>query len=113
MSQKVSYRLLAVLAVFAILLAGCSGGGNKLIGKWEYKEPTSGMTVNLEVTKDKLTFSSLGQSLMEVGYTYVDKDTIKVKDPDTGEEQETGYTLNGDTLTIDFGGTQINFTKVK
>ena len=114
MSQKVSYRLLAVLAVFAILLAGCGGGSaNKLIGKWEYKEPTLGMTITLEFTKDKLSISVPGEDAQVTSYTYVDKDTVKVKNPDTGTEEEASYSINGDVLTFDFSGTKIDFTKVK
>lgn len=114
MSHKVTYRLLTLLAVFAILLTGCGGGSNnKLLGKWEYKEPTTGMTISMEFTKDTINISAAGVTAQETSYTYVDSDTIKVKDPDSGTEEEVTYAINGDVLTFDFGGEKVDFTKVK
>jgi hypothetical protein len=113
MSPKITYRVLTVMAVFAILLTSCGGGStNKLIGKWEYKEPTSGMSIVMEFTKDNINMTAAGQS-QDIAYTYVDSDTIKVNDPDGGTEEEVSYTLDGDTLTMDFGGEKVEFTKVK
>ncbi len=114
MSQKVTYRIVTVLAIFAILLAGCSGGNtNKLIGKWEYKEPTSGVTAQIEFTKDKITITAAGNTLLETPYTYVDSKTIKVTDPTTKEVVESSYSINGDKLTFSFMGQSLDLTKVK
>jgi hypothetical protein len=116
MSHKRTYRFMAVIAVLAILLASCGGGSSgadKLIGNWEYKEPTSGMSIILTITKDKLSFSVAGLGDEAVDYTYVDEDTLKVKSADGAEEEEVSYTLKGDVLTLDMEGEMVEFTKVK
>lgn len=113
MSRKVTNRLITTLAIFAILLTACGGSSNKLIGEWEYVEPTSGMTITVEFTKDTISFSALGMDPIEATYTLIDDNTIKVLDPDSGDEEETTYKVDGDKLTIDFGGETVEFTKTK
>jgi len=117
MLQKVTYRVLAALAYLSILLTGCDGGssrGNKLIGKWEHTEPASGITVLLEITKNELSYSSVGVKPAKTSYTYVDDETIKVRNPDTGADILTSYSIDGDKLTIAFGGQdKVEFTRVK
>jgi uncharacterized alpha/beta hydrolase family protein len=109
--------MLALISVFSLLLTGCNGSdssNNRLIGKWEHKEPVSGITVTVEFTKDKLSFSAEGVASAATTYKYVDEDTIMVRSPDTGADVETSYAINGDTLTITFSGeTQVEFTRVK
>lgn len=109
--------MLALISIFSLLLTGCNNSdssNNKLIGKWEHKEPVSEITVTVEFTKDKLSFSAEGVATAATTYQYIDKDTIMVKNPDTGADVETSYAINGDTLTIAFSGeTQVEFTRVK
>ena len=67
--------LLVGLMVSSLLLSACSNGGgddkdNPLIGKWAHTEPTQGVTVTVEFTKDKLGFTAkrtmaLAQGLYE------------------------------------------------
>ena len=116
MLQKVSYRMLAYFAIISILLTGCGGSnkGNKLVGKWEHREPSSGITVMLEFTKNKLSFSAAGVDPAETSYIYVDEDTIKVRNPDTGADVETSYSIDGDRLMIAFSGEdKVEFSRVK
>ena len=114
MSNKATYRFVTVLAIFAILLTSCGGGNtNKLIGKWEYKEPTTGMTVQVEFTKDKITITAAGNTLLETPYTYVDSKTIKVTDPTSNQVVESSYSISGDKLTFSFMGQNLDLTKVK
>jgi hypothetical protein len=116
MEKKVTYRVLSTLAIFTLLLSACGGGdsSNKLIGKWEHKEPSTGIIVMLEFTKNKLSFSAEGVDPAQTSYTYVDEDTIKVRNPDTGVDVETSYTIDNDRLRIDFGTEgMVEFTRVK
>ena len=114
MSQKVSYRIFAVLTIFAILLISCSGGSsNKLIGTWEYKEPTSGLTIQATFTKDKVTITGGGTTMLDSAYTYVDSKTIKFVDPTTKQEQSVNYSISGSELTISFAGQSLKMIKVK
>ena len=117
MLQKVTYRVLAALAYLSILLTGCddsSSRDNKLIGKWEHTEPASGITVQLEISKNELSYSSAGVKPAKTSYTYIDEDTIKVRNPDTGADIITSYSISGDKLTIAFGGLdKVEFTRVK
>ena len=116
MGQKVSPLALAFFIIIIIMLSGCGGGNsnNKLIGKWEHKEPESGITVILEFTSSQLSFSSAGVDPAKASYTYVDDDTIKVRNPDTGVDVETSYSIDGDKLTIAFSGeAKVEFTRVK
>jgi len=114
MGPKVSYRTLACVVIISILLTGCGGSNNKLIGKWEHKEPASGITVILEFTSSKLSFSAEGVEPAETSYTYVDEETIMVRNPDSGAYAETSYSIDGDKLTIAFSGEdQVEFYRVK
>ena len=115
MERKVTHGIWISLVIFFLLPSACgSSGNNKLIGKWEHKEPTSGVTVILEFAKDKLSFSAEGVTPAGTSYTYVDEDTIKVRNPDTGLEVETSYAVRGDKLTIAFiGEDKVEYTRVK
>jgi hypothetical protein len=115
--QKLSYRTFAFFVIISITLTACGRGNNnnnKLIGKWEHIEPTSGITVMLEFTRNKLSFSAAGVAPAETSYTFVDEATIKVRNPDTGVDVETSYSIDGDKLTIAFSGEDnVEFTRVK
>jgi hypothetical protein len=116
MVQKVSYRALAYLIIISIFLSGCGGGNrnNKLVGKWEHKESDSGITVILEFTSNQLSFSAEGVNPAKASYTYIDGNTIKVRNPDTGVDVETSYSIDGDKLSIAFSGEgKVEFTRVK
>jgi hypothetical protein len=116
MVQKVSYRALAYFVTIIIMLSGCGGGNsnNKLIGKWEHKEPESGITVILEFSGSQLSFSAIGVDPAKASYTYIDQNTIKIRNPDTGGDVETSYSIDGDKLTIAFSGeAKVEFTRVK
>jgi hypothetical protein len=116
MVQKVSYRAWVYMVIISILLFGCDAGNsnNKLVGKWEHKEPESGITVILEFTSSQLSFSAAGVDPAKASYTYIDEDTIKVRNPDTGVDVETSYSINGDKLAIAFSGEdKVEFTRVK
>jgi hypothetical protein len=114
---KVTFRVSALLTLFSLLFSACGRGGssnNHLIGKWEHKEPASGITVILEFTNNKLSFSAEGVNPAETSYLYVDEDTIKVRNPDTGADVETSYSIDGDKLTIAFSGeAKVEFIRVK
>jgi hypothetical protein len=113
---KKTFRVLALLTIFPLLFSACGRGGssNKLIGKWEHTEPTSGITVILEFTSNKLSFSAAGVDPAETSYTYVDEDTIKVRNPDSGADVETSYSIDGDKLTITFSGEdKVEFNRAK
>jgi len=114
--QKKSHRMLAFVVFIFVFITGCgsSSPSNKLIGKWEHREPDSGIVVVLEFTKDKLSFSSVGVTSAKTSYLYIDEDTIKVRNPDTGAEVDTFYSIDGDRLMIDFSGEEkIEYTRVK
>ncbi len=122
MSPKVSDRLFMVFSILAILLSACSSSrgnssdpNNPLIGKWAHIEPTVGVTVTLEFTQNKLLFTAEGlESGPAASYTYVNETLIMVKNPDTGKDVATPYTITGDTLTITFSGEgKAIFTRVK
>jgi hypothetical protein len=116
MATRVSTRLLCFIPILAILLSACSSSSNnKLIGKWKHTEPVTEVTVTLEFTKDKLRFTAVGlESGPATSYKYVDESMIMVRNPDTGADVKTPYTIDGDTLTITFSGEEIAvFTRVK
>ena len=113
-----SYRFLAFFTILTIWLSACGGrdnSNNKLIGKWEYKEPFSGSIVTLEFTKDKMRYSAVGLEAGPVAsYTYVDEDTILVRNAGSKVDLETPYSIQGDTLKITFSGEgNVVFTRVK
>ena len=119
MLSKVPYHISIYFffLITFIFLTGCGRNGstdNKLVGKWEHKEPTSGIVVMLEFTQNKIRFSAEGVDPAETSYTYVDEETIKVKNPDSGTEVVTSYTISGEKLTIAFSGEdKVVFTRVK
>jgi len=117
MNLKVPGGLLAAVILVSLLFSACAGDGSKdnpLIGKWQHYEPTSGVTVVLEFTSDKLSFSAKGATTAKTAYRYVDKDTIMVRNPDTNTDVETSYSIQGDKLTIAFSGEdKVEFTRVK
>jgi hypothetical protein len=117
MQPKLIFRLCILMACFPILLAGCrdaAGEANPLVGKWKHLEPTSGITVILEFTADKIRFSSEGVEPAETSYTYGDADTIKYRNLETGMDVEASYSIAGDKLTIAFyGENKIEYTRAK
>jgi hypothetical protein len=117
MNLKAHRSLLAALIVFTLLFSACEADGGKsnpLIGKWEHHESASGVTVILEFTSDHLSFSAEGVNPAKTSYTYVDEDTIMVRNPDTNADVETSYSIQGDKLTIAFSGEgKVEFTRVK
>jgi len=117
MFRKVTFHVLALLTFFSLLFSACGRGSssnNQLIGKWEHKEPASGITVILEFTNNKLSFSAEGFVPAETSYSYVDQDTIKVRNPDSGVDVETSYSIDGDKLSIAFNGeNKVEFNRVK
>jgi hypothetical protein len=115
MVLKVSKYVLAYFVMMIIMLAGCDGSSNnKLVGKWEHKEPESGITVIVEFTSKQLSFSAEGVDPAKASYTYVDEDTIKVRNPATGVDVDTRYSIDGDKLSIAFNGEDtVEFTRVK
>ena len=94
MSQKVTYRLLTVLAIFAILLAGCGGGKktlkDQIIGKWEGSDPALGGTITFEFMKDGKAKMSAASMTLDVTYNWVDDDTFELAiDFGTGTPEKT------------------------
>jgi len=112
---KVIYRTLALLAFFPLLFSACSDGSDRpLIGKWEHKEQDTGILVVLEFTPKKIIFSAAGFSPAETSYTYIDEDTIKVRNPESGADEEASYTIIGDKLAISFSGEdKVEYNRVK
>jgi hypothetical protein len=117
MFYRVTYRILACICTAALFFTACgprNNSNNKLIGKWEHTEPTKGITVTLEFTRDKIDFSAEGVAPANTSYTYIDENTIKYRNLETGLDVETSYTIDGDKLTIAFyGDTTIEYTRVK
>lgn len=116
MPNRYSYRFLALIILLLLLLAACSRGNddNPLIGKWEHMEPVSGISVTLEFTRDRLSFSAPGFVSARTTYSYVDEDTIKVRNLETGADEEASYTIRGDRLTITFYGEgMVEYNRVK
>jgi hypothetical protein len=117
MDRTVIYRVWTAVFIVSILLSACrheENNNNPLIGKWEHKESTSGIIVLLEFSTNKISFSAEGVDPVSTSYTYVDKNTIKVKNPDTGAETKINYSINGNKLTIAFSGEdKIEYNRVK
>jgi len=115
MEKRGTRGIWITLVILFLMPIACSGSSNnQLIGKWEHEEPTSGVSVILEFKKDMLNFSAAGATQAGTSYTYVDEDTITVRNPDTGLYVETSYAIRGDKLTIAFiGEDKVEYTRVK
>jgi hypothetical protein len=115
MQHKVTPRTWVMLAFFFLLLSACDGNGNnQLVGKWKHQEPAREVTVILEFTKNKLSFSAAGATTASTSYRYIDENTIRVRNPDTGLDVDTSYVIQGDKLTISFiGDVKVEYTRVK
>jgi hypothetical protein len=117
MAQKVSYRLLTVLAVFAILLTGCGGGTktlkDQIIGKWEGNDPDLGGQMTFEFMKDGKAQITVSSMTLGVTYTWVDDDTIELSIDMAGqtETQQMDVAVNGNTLSLTSDGQTVEFTK--
>jgi hypothetical protein len=76
MSHKSTYRLIALLAIVAILLTGCGGGKksvkDQIVGTWNCTDPTltgdAAQTVTFEFKKD--LSASLSMTGVTVAATY-------------------------------------------
>jgi len=118
MSQKVTYRLMTVLAIFAILLAGCGGGTkalkDQIIGKWEGTDPDLGGTITFEFMKDGKAKMSAASMTLDVTYKWVDDDTFELAiDMGTGTPQTTSMDakIDGNKLSLTAEGQTMEFTK--
>lgn len=113
MLKNVSFRVMAVSAILAMLLIGCSGGSsNKLIGNWEGQISMAGqsLTVQVEFTKDKINITTPAGT-QSIDYTYVDSKTIKATNPLTNQVETETYTLSGNKLSFTILGQTIELTK--
>lgn len=118
MSPKISYRLLTVLAIFAILLAGCGGGTktlkDQIIGKWEGNDPDMGGIITFEFMKDGKAQMSAASMTIDVAYSWVDDDTIELTiDFGMGEPESTpmDVKIDGKKLFLTADGDTMEFTK--
>jgi hypothetical protein len=81
MSQQVSFRILCVFALLAILVAACGSGQrikDQIIGKWEGNDPKWGGAVTFEFMKDNKATLSVNGVSQSIGYTWDDADTIEI-----------------------------------
>jgi hypothetical protein len=118
MSQKVTYRLLSVLAIMAILLAGCGGGTKSLkdqiIGKWAGNDPSLGGNITFEFMKDGKAKIAVGSMSLDITYKWIDDDTFELTmDMGTGtpEIQQMDAKIDGDKLSLTAEGQTVVFTK--
>jgi hypothetical protein len=118
MQQKVTYRLLTVLAIFAILLTGCGGGTktlkDQIIGKWEGTDPEQGTAITLEFMKDGKAKMSVASMTIDVTYNWVDDDTFEMVVDFGGGEPDTtpmDAKIDGNKLFLTSDGQTLEFTK--
>lgn len=121
MNSKVSFRVLCVLALVAILAVACGGKPNlkeQIIGKWQ--GDFEGTAATIEFTADgKMILSATisDQTISIEGvYSFVDDDTIEISIPDMGNEKNQGdIKIDGDTLTLTDpnGGDSSTLTRAK
>jgi hypothetical protein len=118
MSQKATYRFMTVLAIFAILLAGCGGGTktlkDQIIGKWEGNDPNLGGNITFEFMKDGKAKMSAAAVTLDVSYKWVDDDTFELTiDMGTGTPQTTSMDakIDGNKLSLTAEGQTMEFTK--
>ena len=118
MSQKVTYRLLTVLAIFAILLAGCGGGTktlkDQIIGKWEGTDPDLGGTITFEFMKDGKATMSAAAATINMTYEWVDDDSLNLTiDFGMGDPETTpmDVKIDGNKMFLTAEGETMEFTK--
>jgi len=118
MSQKVTYRLITVLAIFAILLTGCGGGTktlkDQIIGKWEGNDPDVGGTFTFEFMKDGKAKMTVASMSLDITYKWVDDDTFELTmDMGTGTPSTTPMDakIDGNKLFLTAEGETMEFTK--
>ena len=118
MSQKVTYRLLTVLAIFSILLVGCGGGTksvkDQIIGKWEGNDPSLGGNITFEFMKDGKATISVASMTLNITYKWVDDDTFELS-IDTGsgtpDTQQMDAKIEGNKLLLTADNQTVEFTK--
>jgi hypothetical protein len=117
MSQKVTYRVLTVLAIIAILLAGCGGGTktlkDQILGKWEGNDPSLGGAITFEFMKDGKAKMSAAAMTLDVTYKWVDDDTFELTIEMGGTSQTTSMDakIDGNKLSLTAEGDTMEFTK--
>jgi uncharacterized protein (TIGR03066 family) len=117
--KTITFRLLCILALFALVLTACGGGAAKLedqlIGKWEYTDPDINATMTFDFQKEgKLVVSAEGITL-DGSYTWEDADTINLVMTfgDESDESLADVKIVEDTLTLTVDGETQELTRVK
>ena len=118
MNTKLSARLWGVFAILIILLTACSSANlqEKIIGQWEIRDETLGITMIFEFQEDENLIIWLEGIPISGSYTWLDDTTIQMILLITEESQNiTGEVkIKGDQLTItNEQGEAETFTRVE
>ena len=105
---KVLVLAICLLFVLPLVLAACGGGDNAIVGIWTDQD---GFIEYEFKSGDVLVVRFMGE---EEQTTYSAKDgKLSFPNPDTGEQDEIDYRIDGDNLIMNVGGEEGTLVRKK